>query len=551
MTRPDDLDLEGEIVLFHKPRTALILIFTGTLSAFGSYLVIRELWVDFDILPLCFGRKRAKSRSVVPNSPGGSTSMRASLVRALMAISLVDLVSSLAFALTTVPSPSWTPHVPYASGNTATCEAQAFFLQLGNVAAPLFSTFLTFLFLAILNLQWTDDHIQKVEIWAHGLIWFVALACASFPIPLDLYNNAYHMCWINSYPEGCDYKADFEGECERGADSVFYSTLFTVFPLWPSLLVVTILMCMVYSSVRRVEQKSANVDWGERRSNTFRSSGPKSQHQTENTMMRSGLSTVGEISEIQESSEHVNDENDDDDSYDSQASSARASQDEGYQRGDLFRKEDRKKSKAVARQAFLFVVAFVLTHILRLFATLWWTISEEYNAPLYVLAYDVMLPLQGWFNALVLLRTKKLHTPEGVFVEKLLSYLVCKRFSRRDAPPRNCVPNVEQQQAKSDGNVGHRGGISSRPESSSLASWFHAVVAQYNLYSSRDISSINRVGTESTETQPVDAIVDANAALHDTASPQDTSFPPETDAERESSAPVAEEIVHIHPTDSW
>lgn len=117
--------LEDELSIFHHPNWALIPIFTGLLSCLGSYVVIRESWVDL----------RSSSRQ---------PSMRAPLLRTLIAMSLSDLLMSIAFALTMVPSPRWVTHVPFVRGNYTTCEVQGFFLELGNVATPLFSTLLTY-----------------------------------------------------------------------------------------------------------------------------------------------------------------------------------------------------------------------------------------------------------------------------------------------------------------------------------------------------------------------------------------------------------------------
>jgi len=82
---------------------------------------------------------------------------------------------------------------------------------------------------------------------------------------------------------------------------------------------------------------------------------------------------------------------------------------------------NRSRSRAVARQAMLFVLAFVMTNALRIIAIFWFAITEDGNLVLYVLAFDVMLPMQGAFNAIVLLRTRTLRTPEGKYVQRVFN----------------------------------------------------------------------------------------------------------------------------------
>lgn len=398
MTKPEDLDLEGEVEIFHRPRTALIPIFSGTISAFGSYLVIRELWIDF--WPSSFGRR--STAAAAGNRRPGQSNMRSCLVRCLIAMSFMDFISSIAFAFTTVPSPAWLTYVPYTQGNTTTCELQGFFMQLWNMATPLFATLLTFFYTVILNFEWNDSRIFKVEIWMHCLIWTVSLACAIFPIPLGLYNNAYHVCWINGYPEGCEYVKE-DVPCERGGDYIFWSTIFTVFPLWPCLLAIAVMMCLLYSKVRRVEVVSAARDWGVNKSSA--------------ELQVDGLSDGVPDDETSSNNQETQEQ----ESSSTQPPDNSATPDE---RPSVTTEMEvnRRRSRAVAIQAFLFVTAFILTQFLRLSTTLWWAIAEGVNRTLYVWAYDVMLPLQGWLNALVLLRTRSLHTPEGKFLQRAMKF---------------------------------------------------------------------------------------------------------------------------------
>eukprot|EP00567_Pseudictyota_dubia_P016298 CAMPEP_0197442650 /NCGR_PEP_ID=MMETSP1175-20131217/8622_1 /TAXON_ID=1003142 /ORGANISM="Triceratium dubium, Strain CCMP147" /LENGTH=132 /DNA_ID=CAMNT_0042973167 /DNA_START=85 /DNA_END=480 /DNA_ORIENTATION=+ len=92
--------------------------FTGLLSVLGS------LFIVLDIL---HPRNRSKKLCKVYS-------------RLLLGMSLSDLCSSVAMALSTWPIPRGT-NVYAASGTQGTCTAQGFFVQMGT-AAPLYNGFL-------------------------------------------------------------------------------------------------------------------------------------------------------------------------------------------------------------------------------------------------------------------------------------------------------------------------------------------------------------------------------------------------------------------------
>ena len=448
----DDEPLE-ESPIFDVPNLAIIPIFTATLSVLGSYVVIRESW----------------------QQKPSQTSMRAPLVRALMAMSLSDLLQAVALGFSTVPTPHWVTHVPFAIGNYTTCEVQGLFAQMGNVATPLFSTLLIFYYLLILKHNWSDNRIKQTEPWAHGSIWLVAIVCSGFPVPLNLYNNAYHVCWINGYPEGCDYIHP-DIPCERGGDYVLWGTVFTIFPLWPCLIAVLVMMCMIHSKVRTIEERSAlygasqvleesnDDDMMAEDSSAFYEqqqerhpqerqpqddSENHNQHPTDSPPQHSSQN-------IQQSTTSTNRNNTTSEVLPRTHSGLflRSSGDGSVELPEI----NRSRSRAVSKQAFLFVMAFIMTHIFRLIATLWWTMSEGGDEIwLYVIAYDVMICLQGFFNALVLLRTrKKLHTPEGQFFQKLIccNLVVIPQAIRRhwssSVGPNESIAENETQTKQSD-----------------------------------------------------------------------------------------------------
>lgn len=83
-------------------------LFSGSLSLFGSSWIIVEV-----------ATTKAKRHSVYN--------------RLLLGMSIVDVSTSIAYMFTTIPIPAGTDEVLWAYGNTHTCTAQGFFIQLGIV----------------------------------------------------------------------------------------------------------------------------------------------------------------------------------------------------------------------------------------------------------------------------------------------------------------------------------------------------------------------------------------------------------------------------------
>jgi len=471
MLAPWEVDNEDENSLFEYPWTAVLPMISGSLSAFGSSMVLRELWPEFwkgqrKTLPTTRHAQRPKQQPAPQPSQQqqqqtrNTSRMRAPIVRCFVALSALDFVCSIAFAVSTIPSPRQYTHIPFAAGTFETCAAQAFWLQLNNVSSPLFSTLLTFYYTVTLKYQWSDTRIQRTEWASHAAIWIVGLVSAIFPIPMELYSNPYHFCWFSSFPQGCErYHEDVP--CERGDNFELFMGAFTIFPLWPCLLAVVIMLYLIYHKVRNVEAAAARKPWGETAedasSELFRSQSKtkmetndddvigeeEEEHWNEdgfqvvtiagspanssgiirNHQFRLSSSSNNHSSNVNSNSQDQEEEDDDEEGNNQRNISGDRSGSSNHTGSRSTPIVNRRRSRAVARQAFWFVLAFVATHILRLVAILLFVISNQTNTILFVLAFDVMLPLQGWWNALVLLWTRQeLHTPEALFLKQALSW---------------------------------------------------------------------------------------------------------------------------------
>ena len=336
------------------------------------------------------------------------------ITRILVGMSIAEVIFSVALGLSTYMSPSSIEYLAFNVGNVQTCEFQGFLAQMGSCASALFSTSLSVFYLLAIKYNWSDRKLQSLEYWAHGGIWLVSFATAVFPIPLDLYNNAYHVCWINASPEGC-----FESEtvsCERGGDYSLYATILTVLPLWPCLIASLWIMWSIYRFVSRLEARS--ILYGAASIYLTRPSGSEQRR-----------SSDGKSAEEEEEDKASSDSNVPPSELSASPASANTTR---RNTAASFRHQiDRQRSKAVANRAFLYASAFILTQLLRLLLTLAYAISEWYSEVAYVFAYDVMLPLQGFLNALVFVQHRTLKTPEGRLFKRVFVNVFIRKEQNR------------------------------------------------------------------------------------------------------------------------
>jgi hypothetical protein len=116
----------------------------------------------------------------------------------LLCLSTVDCISSIAWAMSSLPVPEYDEdgyhNFVYGAGGTeATCKAQAFFIQLG-FASPFYNVALAFYYTMIIIYQWNEQQIARYRWLLMGapLLGGLTLACAGIPF----YGPSVIMCYI-------------------------------------------------------------------------------------------------------------------------------------------------------------------------------------------------------------------------------------------------------------------------------------------------------------------------------------------------------------------
>lgn len=212
---------------------AIIPHVTGPLSLLGSCSIFYDIWSD---------RKQKLKRPYF---------------RILLGLSIADAITSFWLGLSTWPIPEGTDGVYGASGNTQTCTAQGFFVQL-IVLSPCYNLNLSLYYLLLGKYHLTEEQISKrFERYMHAGAIITAFGFAIVGLPLTLYNNANLWCWIAAWPPSCEDASGNHGDvpCERGHNAWLFRWLIFYGPIWLIILTVTVMLMMLTRSVRAEEKR--------------------------------------------------------------------------------------------------------------------------------------------------------------------------------------------------------------------------------------------------------------------------------------------------------
>lgn len=179
------------------------------------------------------------------------------VTRILLPYQFSLLLNSIAYVLGTWPSPSGAPDVWGASGTVQTCEAQGFILQLATQSGVPWDICLSVTYVLMVRYNWSHHRLRRMEPYFHMFIWPFGLAAAIIPLRLELYNNNWEVCWIDSVPWDCEgsYRLGGETDCIRGDNGWIYQLAFSGFPVI-GMLVAIACMVSIYLYIRCVEKKN-------------------------------------------------------------------------------------------------------------------------------------------------------------------------------------------------------------------------------------------------------------------------------------------------------
>ena len=156
--------------------------------------------------------------AIAPRISGGTSAISSALIiyivyksetrlrtiyhRIMFGMSLSDIISSVAMALSTLPMPVDLPYQPKREfvgtriGNTATCEAQGFCYIFGFSTMFAYNTTLCLYNTCAIAFQMEEEKIKRrVEPFLHLIPLFCGFALAVPPLVLQLYNPVSFDAW--------------------------------------------------------------------------------------------------------------------------------------------------------------------------------------------------------------------------------------------------------------------------------------------------------------------------------------------------------------------
>jgi len=181
--------------------------------------------------------------------------------RLMIGFSTVDIFLSAAMSFSSLPGPQDNPNpkVWKSIGSQSTCDAQGFFFMLGSTSAPLYFLSLQIYYLCMIKYGMNNDEIRKIEPFLHGVPILLGLISAIVPLATESMNPSNTWCWVEPYPIGCN--ADPNVECTRGVHENIQRWLFIGAPLIIVLVIASVVMWMIYNSVRTLDQLNASHDF--------------------------------------------------------------------------------------------------------------------------------------------------------------------------------------------------------------------------------------------------------------------------------------------------
>lgn len=227
--------MSRELTVTQRTALAYVSTATGSLSIFGSALIVRKVL------------KRKKETTTTYH-------------RLLLGMSIMDIMFSFWKALGTLPVTPESGAIG-AHGTTATCSAAGFFAQWG-VIPPIYMASLSLYFLLKIRFNISDtDMTKRYEVFLHGFPWLLGLATSTAGLALQIFNPIALPelgCWINGAPKYCAWIPDLE--CKRGYKVKelisIYPWLFAYGWLFLAFFIVLVSNTMIYVAIRQQERKN-------------------------------------------------------------------------------------------------------------------------------------------------------------------------------------------------------------------------------------------------------------------------------------------------------
>jgi len=174
--------------------------------------------------------------------------------RLVFGMSCMDIMQSLAYCLSTLPSPKDTNARWPSYGTTLTCSIQGWFLFTGGIGTTIYYCSLCIYYvLMIAKRDITESTIKnKVEPILHFIPLMYSITTGIFLGVTKHFNYAGMVCWIAPLPLNClEFDEVDEVECIRGKNAYRYRIMLQGAPIIIAFFIIFICMIILISTVGR------------------------------------------------------------------------------------------------------------------------------------------------------------------------------------------------------------------------------------------------------------------------------------------------------------
>lgn len=185
--------------------------------------------------------------------------------RIMLGMSICNVFCSIWYFASTWPIPAGTKDkffgetdedtIFWAAGdsNGISCSISGFFNQFA-VVTPLYNITLSIFYLLVVNYNWKDNRIQKIEWLFHAIPLGYATFTSIFAAIADLYGYVPWTCWILPSPSE-QLSGDTQELTPIQLRFPIFQWVFLFGVVWACIIVVTIIFIIIYRKMKKLERK--------------------------------------------------------------------------------------------------------------------------------------------------------------------------------------------------------------------------------------------------------------------------------------------------------
>ena len=177
--------------------------------------------------------------------------------RIIFGLSIADIMQSLGIIISPLAAPSGTLDAPWAMGSTGFCSATGFILNIGGLAVPFYTLFLTHYFLQRIKYKLTPAQFaRKLECRITTCIWIFPFIGGLVGWVNGYFNPSIggSLCMMIGKPLRCNIDPKTYGDCARGQNAPLASLFLVVLPLVLSFAMIIINLARFTLNVYQQEQ---------------------------------------------------------------------------------------------------------------------------------------------------------------------------------------------------------------------------------------------------------------------------------------------------------